>query len=128
MTTASGRWCWADDSATDGHALRSGTFPCAGATDLKDASVRSCSEQATYGYGSEAQLGITVTGDGAPRPSGTVTVTKGATVLGSANLSDDGSPTTVEVSTALLGAGTHELTATYSGDSLYKPSTTPPTR
>ena len=79
------------------------------------------SQQAIYGYGSVAAARHRVTGDGA-RSVGDRDGDEGCDLLGSVDLSNDGSPTTLEFNTALLGAGTHELTATYSGDSLYQPS------
>ena len=50
-------------------------------------------------------------------------MTKGETTLGSAILSVDGSPSTVGFPTALLGAGDHDLTVTYSGDDVFQTST-----
>ncbi len=53
-------------------------------------------------------------------PTGTVTFTDGMTVLGTLTLL--GSPATATFSTSALSAGTHSITASYSGDSYFGPS------
>jgi serine/threonine-protein kinase len=70
-------------------------------------------------YGQSVTLTATVTTpSGRPIPTssdGTVTFYDGAKVLGTANLS--GSPATATLTTAALTAGSHTITARYSGDS-----------
>jgi plastocyanin len=72
-------------------------------------------------------LGATVTltatinkGTGVPVPAGTVTFSEGVTNLGSGNVNGSG-VATLAIST--LPAGIHQITATYSGDTLYAGST-----
>jgi hypothetical protein len=57
----------------------------------------------------------TVTGSG-PMPTGTITFKDGSTVLGTATLDSSG---TASLSTSALTAGTHPITASYSGNSIY---------
>jgi hypothetical protein len=56
---------------------------------------------------------VTATMAGRPQPTGTVTVSEGSTSLGSGTLSSDGS---TSISVSGLTAGTHTITAVYSGD------------
>ncbi|MFT9849461.1 BMQ_0737 family morphogenetic spore coat protein [Aneurinibacillus sp. REN35] len=56
-------------------------------------------------------------------PTGTVTFTEGATVLGTASLDGDG---TAALTTNGLSAGTHQITAIYSGDANFQGSTSAP--
>ena len=72
-------------------------------------------------------LGATVTftatinkGTGVPVPTGTVTFSEGVTNLGSGNVNGSGVAT---LSISSLPAGIHQITATYSGDTLYAGST-----
>jgi hypothetical protein len=60
-------------------------------------------------YGSNLVFTATVT----PLSNGTVTFADGTTVLGVANLDDSGR---AAISTSALSAGSHNITATYSGD------------
>ncbi len=78
-----------------------------GVTSSKDPSV----------YGDSITLTVTVTGTGAAIPTGTVTVMDGTTTLGTPTLDGTGKAT---LTTSLLGAGTHNLTFTYSGDANYQ--------
>jgi hypothetical protein len=59
-------------------------------------------------------------GTGVPVPTGTVTFSEGVTSLGSGNVNGSG-VATLAIST--LPAGIHQITATYSGDTLYAGST-----
>jgi glucose/arabinose dehydrogenase len=63
---------------------------------------------------------VSVVPPGSGLPTGTVTFRAGTTVLGTAPLSAAGQAT---VTTAALGVGSHSLTAVYSGDTAFTPST-----
>ncbi len=67
-------------------------------------------------------LTATVTGSNVKSPTGTVTFSDGATTLGTSSLSGTG-PITATISTSLLSAGTHSITATFNGDGFFDPST-----
>ena len=69
-------------------------------------------------YGSSVLMTITVTGQNGVIPTGTVTLMDGTTALGSALTLDATGKATFSVST--LTAGSHTITATYSGDANYK--------
>jgi hypothetical protein len=58
-------------------------------------------------------------GGGTPAPSGTVTIAEGATTLGSGVLAGGAVSTTV----TSFGIGSHAITAAYSGDTAFGPST-----
>lgn len=62
-------------------------------------------------YGKATTVVATVTGD---EPTGTVTVSKGATVLGTAPVT--GGTARITLRATALGAGSHTLTLAYSGD------------
>jgi hypothetical protein len=66
-------------------------------------------------FGDSITLTITLTGSG-PVPTGTVTLTDGATNLGTLPLDGTGKTT---YTTASIVTGSHALTATYNGDSNY---------
>jgi autotransporter-associated beta strand protein len=59
----------------------------------------------------------------AAMPTGNITFREGSTILGTATLSSSG---LAALTTAALGAGTHLITADYSGDSIFTPSTSAP--
>lgn len=59
-------------------------------------------------------------GGGSPAPAGTVTFAEGATTLGSVPLSSGGTASTAVTG---LGVGSHAITAGYSGDTAFGPST-----
>jgi Bacterial Ig-like domain (group 3)/Carboxypeptidase regulatory-like domain len=61
--------------------------------------------------------------EGGPTPHGTVTFEEGTSTLGVANLT---SKRTATLNTTALGAGVHDITATYSGDSNYGPGESAP--
>ncbi len=69
--------------------------------------------------GQSVTLTATVTGAGGT-PSGTVTFTDGATLLGSAHLAAG----TASVSTASLAAGSHSIVSVYGGDDTFLPGST----
>jgi hypothetical protein len=60
---------------------------------------------------------------GSGTPSGTVTFTDGSTTLGTGTLQLVGGQDQATFSTSALAAGTHTITATYSGDPLFNTST-----
>ncbi len=69
-------------------------------------------------YGNNVAMTITVTGQNGVIPTGSVTLMDGGTALGSALTLDGAGKATFSVST--LTAGSHTITATYSGDANYK--------
>jgi large repetitive protein len=72
----------------------------------------------TGGTTPQVILVATVVGTTGPTPTGMVTFTSGATVLGSAPLDADG----VAILVPNLGTGSYTIVASYSGDSLHSPS------
>ncbi|GAA4714330.1 lamin tail domain-containing protein [Nocardioides conyzicola] len=98
---------WSDDGDTDGHSLRSGTFPC----DKFDATVAAA--DATVAYGKALSVPVDVTADGTT-PTGSVSIKDGDTVLGSATLT--AGHASVSVPAGSLQPGTHTLTVAYAGD------------
>jgi sugar lactone lactonase YvrE len=87
-------------------------------------SISVSASSATAVYGQSVTLTATVTvpsGDPTPTAAdGTVRFYDGTTLLGTATLSV--SPTTASLTTAALAAGAHSITAVYSGDSSFQPS------
>ncbi|MBZ5506797.1 MAG: Ig-like domain repeat protein [Acidobacteriia bacterium] len=76
---------------------------------------------ATPGLGSNVTFTATINkGTGVPVPTGTVTFTEGATLLGSGSVNGSGIAT---FSTTTLTQGAHQIFSTYNGDSLYAGST-----
>jgi hypothetical protein len=73
---------------------------------------------ATATYGDTVTFTATVTGSNAQPPSGTVTFADGGVTVGTASLSGT-APFTATVSTTLLTAGTHSITATFNGDNFF---------
>jgi hypothetical protein len=98
---------WADDGDTDGHSLRSGTFPCA------KLAVTVAGSDASVAYGKPVSVPVHVTADGST-PTGSVAVRDGETVLGTATLT--AGQTSVSVPARSLEPGTHTLTVAYAGD------------
>jgi hypothetical protein len=72
-------------------------------------------------FGQTVTFTDTLTASGGSAPSGSVTFLDGATPLGSAVALVNGGPATLAIGT--LSAGTHTITAQYSGDSTYSAST-----
>ena len=70
-------------------------------------------------FGGAVTFSATVAGSGAT-PTGTVTFKDGSTVLGTATLNASG---VAYYGTSALTAGTHSITAVYSGDGSYSAST-----
>jgi hypothetical protein len=68
-------------------------------------------------YGTTVTITVTMTGVIGVTPTGTVSISDGATVLDAA-VSIDGSGNAT-FTTSALGAGSHNITATYSGDNNY---------
>ncbi len=72
-------------------------------------------------FGTSVTLTATVDkGTGTATPTGVVTFIEGATVLGSGALN---ASAVASISTSALAVGTHNITAAYSGDATYAPST-----
>jgi hypothetical protein len=98
---------WSDDGDTDGHSLRSGTFPC----DKFDATVDV--ENDGYHYGPTQSVPVDVTAEGIT-PTGTVTLKSGDTVLDTEELADGAA--TLVIPAHALAPGSHTLTVEYAGD------------
>ena len=77
---------------------------------------------ATSTVGQSVTLTATVTGIPGLIPTGKMSFMDGTMALGTGTLKSDG---TVSVSTTALSAGSHTLTADYSGDANYNPSKSP---
>jgi len=80
----------------------------------------------TIGYGTAFPVGFNVTSaSGSGNPTGTVTVYDGGQAIAQAPVSSQGytTLTNCEVAGFCLGFGTHNLTASYSGDASLSPST-----
>ena len=94
-------------------------FPsCGQALTSTTTAVTSSANPSTYG--SPVTLTATVTPSSGP--TGSVTFKDGSTVLGTQPLSASGQ---ASYQTSSLAAGTHSITAVYSGDSTYASSTSP---
>ena len=107
---------WADDGDTDGHSLRSGTFPCTVLPDPEPVDPKPSTVAASGAaivYGQAGSVTVTVSAAGAT-PTGTVTVRSGATTLGSAALSAGAA--SVAIPAKALAPGSHTLTVAYAGD------------
>lgn len=74
---------------------------------------------ATALVGASVTLSVTVTGTGGS-PTGTVVFKDGATILSTVNLASGAA----SYSTSALTVGTHSITASYSGDSIFAATTT----
>jgi len=94
-------------------------FPSCGANLVATTTTLSASPAGGSTYGNTVQLTATVTGSGGT-PTGTVTFNDGNSALGSALLNSGGAAI---LSTSALSATSHQLTATYSGDTSYSGST-----
>ena len=79
---------------------------------------------ATAAYGSTITVNTTVTSATSGAPTGTVTIMDGTTVLGTATLSSaTANSSTASFTTTALGAGVHNLTSVYGGDTNFTTST-----
>ena len=77
-------------------------------------------------YGDNVTFTATVNPNGVlANPSGTVTFTDGSLTLGSASLTGS-APFTATFATSLLSAGSHSITATFGGDSIFDVSPSTP--
>ena len=106
-------------TVTDGH----------GGTDTALVTVTIAARTATLSLstppatrGKPVTTTITATGPAGANPSGLVTLKNGATTLGTATLKADGTATVPWTPTL---AGPRTLTATYAGDALFDPATSP---
>jgi hypothetical protein len=70
-------------------------------------------------YGQPITLTITMTGAAGVAPVGTVTVSNGATSLGTLSLTPSGATSTATLTLSTLNAGANNLSFTYSGDGNY---------
>jgi len=77
-----------------------------------------------FGQAITFSLNIYPAGAGPAYPTGTVTLVSGSTTLGSATLDSIGGRVTVTIAGTTLPAGGDIITASYSGDGNYSPSTT----
>jgi len=82
--------------------------------------LTSAPNPSTYGQPVELTATVSAAGSGQPTPTGTVTFLDGASPVGS-GVDLDGGTATLPIST--LTAGTHSITAVYSGDSNYPGAT-----
>src|SRR5262249_60488727 len=69
------------------------------------------------GVGQPVTFTATVIPGGSGTPSGVVSFVDGSTTLGQGTLTTSGSTTTASFTTSSLAAGSHIITANYSGDS-----------
>jgi len=94
-------------------------FPSCAANLVATTTTLAASPAGSSTFGNTIQLTATVAGSGGT-PTGTVTFNDGNSALGSALLNSSG---TAILSSSTLSATSHQLTATYSGDSSYSGST-----
>jgi hypothetical protein len=100
--------------------IASFSFPSCGGTVSTATQTSLVSSLNPSSYGQSVTLTATVTSPGGT-PTGTVTFYDGGVSLGSAPLSSGGQ---ASLATSTLAAGTHSITAAYSGDSTFTGSTT----
>jgi len=87
--------------------------------------VGSSTPTSTYGQSVTFTATITPTASAGVNPTGTVTFTdNGSTDIGTVVVSTTGGVTTGALAISNLGAGTHSVSATYSGDSTFSTSST----
>src|SRR5207248_2984662 len=108
-----------DLGGSDPYVVIEGLDVTAPGTSADSTVVSSSTNPSVSGQSVTFTAAVTATASGAGTPTGTVTFKDGATTLGSGTLSG-GSAT---FSTSALAAGTHTITAVYSGDSTFAPST-----
>ena len=94
-------------------------FPSCGANLVATTTTLAAIPSGSSIYGTAVQLNATVTGSGGT-PTGAVTFKDGSASLGAASLNTSGVAT---LSTSTLTGGSHQLTATYGGDSSFNSST-----
>ncbi len=97
----------------DGSYAGSASAPASVTVAQANSSTHLFVSQVLVSYGSSLTLSATVNPQGA---TGTVTFMEGTTVLGSAAVVAGSSAGTAALTLSSLGAGTHTLTAVYSGD------------
>ena len=97
-------------------------FPSCGANLAASTTVLAANPSGSSTYGTTVQFTATVSG-GSGTPTGTVTFSDGSTTLGTGSLNSTG---TAMLSTSALGAGLHQITTSYSGDSTYSGSSSSP--
>ncbi|HYI61509.1 MAG TPA: Ig-like domain repeat protein [Acidimicrobiales bacterium] len=123
----------------EGHAISltvEGELPRIAPPDCETATALVAAPPAGVRLGDEVTLDATVTADGVPgdcdgdptdgnpNPTGFVQFRDGSTLIATAPLQGDG---TAQITTTKLPTGTRQLTATYSGDAEFYPSTSPAT-
>lgn len=106
------------DTAGNVEAFNAATVPAAGVV-LKGTSTAAVVSSSSVTYGKAAKVTVKVTGSGG-RPTGTVRVTDGTSLVGSGKLSSGKVTVTLSKN---LKVGTHTLTVTYAGDKVFKAST-----
>jgi sugar lactone lactonase YvrE len=85
--------------------------------------VTDLGQSATTASNPQLILVVAVLGGSGPTPTGIVTFTSGSTTVGTATLDSSGVATLTPQN---LATGTYTIIATYSGDTLYSPSTSQP--
>jgi hypothetical protein len=98
--------------------LASFKFPSCGANLASSTTTLTANPANSSTYGTTVQFTATVTGSSGT-PTGTVMFSDGSTSLGSSSVNSSGM---AMLSTATLAAGSHQITAAYSGDSSYSGS------
>jgi len=98
--------------------LASFKFPSCGANLASSTTALAANPANSSTYGTTVQFTATVTGSSGTA-TGTVTFSDGSTTLGSTPVNPSG---VAMLSTATLAAGSHQITATYGGDSSYSGS------
>jgi autotransporter-associated beta strand protein len=104
----------------DSNFLTSTSSPLTQTVQLASATVLTSSPNPSV-FGQSVTFMATVTAvAGTGTPTGTVTFLEGTTVLGSGTLNANGVAT---FTSTMLSAGSHSITASYSGDTMFAPST-----
>jgi len=85
--------------------------------------VESSANPSTYGHPVTLTAVVAAVPASAGSPTGTVTFTEGSTVLGSATVSTVAGRQQASITVAGLAAGAHDVVATYSGSTVFAPST-----
>jgi hypothetical protein len=79
----------------------------------------------TPAFGQDVRLTATVTPTSGSAPTGSVSFTAGGVLLGSTPVATAAGVTTATIDTAALQVGSQPVTATYDGDVLFSPGTSP---